>query len=143
MAYEQFICKGLKVNNKDLQRLTEIFDYYDTKLSDDFPSLTNEVLQDCETLIGDYFKDTKRIDIGNYNIQINLLGWIKDTSYFDVNVYDKTGYQESNYKTTVDDKQINSNYNIDSFNTIYNACKKVYDEVKEQYIESIINAFKL
>lgn len=143
MAYEQFICKGLKVNNKDLQRLTEIFDYYDKKLSDDFPSLTNEALQDCETLIGDYFKDTKRIDIGNYNIQINLLGWIKDTSYFDVNVYDKTGYQESNYKTTVNDKQINSNYNIDSFNTIYNACEKVYDEAKEQYIESIINTFKL
>ena len=105
--------------------------------------MTNEVLQDCETLIGDYFKDTKKINIGNYNIQVDLLGWIKDTSYFDVNVYDKTGYQASSYKTTINDKQINSNYNMDSFNTIYNACEKVYDEIKKQDIESIINALKL
>ena len=47
------------------------------------------------------------------------------------------------YKTTINDKRTNSNYNIDSFNTIYNACEKVYDEIKKQDIESIINALKL
>ena len=27
LAYEEFICKGLKLNDKDLERLTKIFNY--------------------------------------------------------------------------------------------------------------------
>ena len=36
LAYEEFISKGLKVNDEDLEKLTEVFDYYDEELSDDY-----------------------------------------------------------------------------------------------------------
>lgn len=141
-AYEEFICKGLKVSDKDLEKLTEVFNYYDEEFSDDYPSLTNEILQDSDRLISDYFKDNNRIVKDDHNIDINLSGRYKDTSYFDVEIKDKTGYPESELKFSVDDKSIKSDYGKDSFNTTYKACDKVYKEIKKMDIKSMLNTFK-
>lgn len=143
LAYEQFICKGLKVSDKDLERLTKIFDYYDNNLSNDYPSLTNEVLQSCDTLINDYFKDTYKIIKDDYKIDTNLTGRYKDTSYYDIEILDKTGYLVNNFKLTISDERTKSNYDKDSFNATYNACKEVNKEMKNKDIESLVNTFKL
>lgn len=141
-AYEKFICKGLKVSDKDLEKLTEIFNYYDDEFSDDYPSLTNEILQDSDRLISNYFKDNNKIIKDDYNIDINLSERYDDTSYFDVRVKDKFGYPESELRFSVDDKNIKSDYGKDSFNTTYKACEKVYKEIKNMDIKSMINTFK-
>ena len=143
LAYEQFISKGLKVSDKDLERLTKIFDYYDKELSDDFPSLTNEVLQNVDTLINNFFNDTKNIIKDEYKITANLSYWNNDTTNFDVEISDKTGYLYSNFKCSIDDKTTNSNYYKDSFNTIYNACEEVNKKINELDIKSILDTFRL
>ena len=85
-AYEEFICKGIKVSDKDLERLTKIFDYYNEEFSDGYPSLTNEVLQNVDILINDYFKDNDPVINDNYKITANLTGRYKNESYFDIEV---------------------------------------------------------
>lgn len=143
LAYEQFTSKGLKISDKDLERLTKIFDYYDKELSDDFPSLTNEVLQNVDTLINNFFNDTKNIIKDEYKITANLSYWNNDTTNFDVEISDKTGYLYSNFKCSIDDKTTNSNYYKDSFNTIYNACEEVNKKINELDIKSILDTFRL
>lgn len=142
-AYEEFICKGLKVSDKDLERLTEIFNYYDEIYSDDYPSLTNEILQDCDKLIGEYFFDTDTIRKDDLNLSINYSGRYYDDSIFNVEAYDKTGYPQGEFKFSISDKTTNSNYGKDSFNTTYNACKEVKNELKKRDIKSILDTFKL
>ena len=142
LAYEEFICKGLKVSNKDLEKLKEIFNYYDEEFSDDYPSLTNEILQDSDKLINDYFKDNYKIIKDDRNIDIDLSGRYDNTAYFDVKVKDKFGYPESELKFSVEDKNIKSDYGKDSFNTTYKACEKVYKEIKKMDIKSMMNTFK-
>ena len=140
-AYEQFICKGLKVKNKDIERLTEIFEYYDEKLSDDYPSLTNEALQETEQLINDYFfSDSLKRD--NHIINIKLDGRFRKDTHFKVNMFDKFGYPEYEFGVAINDNRIKSNYNKDSFNTTYNACKEVYNLMKTSDIKSITDTFK-
>lgn len=140
-AYEQFICKGLKVKNKDLERLTKLFEYYDEKLSDDYPSLTNEALQETEQLINNYFfSDSLKKD--NHYINIESNGRYNNTSNFKVNISDKFGYPECEFRITIKDNQTNSNYDKDSFNTTYNACKEVYNLIKTKDIKSITDTFK-
>lgn len=144
LAYEEFICKGLKVSDKDLERLTKIFDYYDDELSDDYPSLTNEALQHSENLINDYFKDNDPVIKDEFKVSANLIDRYNDETYFDVEVSEKgTGYLYSNFKCTINDKSTNSNYYKDSFNAIYNACEEVNKKMKDLDIKSIINTFKL
>lgn len=142
LTYEEFLCKGLKVSDKDLKRLTEIFNYYDNEFGDDYPSLTNEILQNSDRLISDYFKDSNKIIKDNHNIDINLSGRYENTSYFDVKVKDTFGYPESELKFSVEDKNIKSDYGKDSFNTTYKACEKVYKEIKNMDIKSMMNTFK-
>lgn len=142
-AYEQFICKGLKVKNKDIERLTEIFEYYDDRLSDDYPSLTNEALQESDKLISDYFTDNFKIKNDSHIINFNLSGRYMDTSYFDVEIKDKSGYPICDLKLNIKDSQTNSNYDKDSFNTTYNACKEIYKQMKTKDIKSMIDTFKL
>jgi len=142
LAYEEFLCKGLKVSDKDLKRLTEIFNYYDNTYSDDYPSLTNEILQDSDMLISDYFRDNNKIIKDNHNIDIKLSGRHDNTSYFNVKVKDKFGYPESELKFSVEDKNIKSDYGKNSFNTTYKACEKVYKEIKNMDIKSMTNTFK-
>ncbi len=143
LAYEEFICKGLKVSDKDLQRLTEIFDYYDEELSDDFPSLTNEVLQNVDTLISDFFKDEKEIIKDDYTIKASLSCWENNKTNFDIEVLDKTGYLYGSFRSSIDDKTTNSDFYKDSFNTIYNACEEINKKMKETDIKSILDTFKL
>ena len=143
LAYEEFISKGLKVSDKDIERLTKVFDYYDDKLSNDYPSLTNESLQECDNLICDYFNETDTIIKDGYKININFSGRYKDTSCFDIEVADSTGYLVSNFKSTVNDKNIKSDYGKDSFNTIYNACEEVRKEIIKTDIKNMIDSFKL
>lgn len=141
-AYEEFLCKGLKVSDKDLKRLTEIFNYYDEVYSDDYPSLTNEILQESDKLIGEYFFDTNRIKKDNLNLQINYSGRYYDTSLFNVEAYDSTGYPQGEFRFSVSDKTTKSNSGKDSFNATYNACKEVQNELKKRDIKSMLNTFR-
>lgn len=139
LAYEEFISKGLKTTDKDLDRLEKIFNYYDETCSNDYPSLTNEVLQDCNTLIcnaNDFEKD-------GYKFHFDYLR--KDTSTsFVIEVSDsKTGFLESELRYEVVDNSINSNYGKDSFNTMNKACEKVKLHIQNMNIDEIVKSYKL
>lgn len=141
-AYEQFISKGLKVKNKDLERLTKVFEFYDDRLSDDYPSLTNGALQESEQLINDYFFSNS-IKRDNHIINIESNYRDKNISHFKANINDKFGYPECEFRVAINDNQTNSNYDKDSFNATYNACKEVYNLMEKKDIKSITDTFKL
>lgn len=143
LAYEEFLCKGLKVSSKDLEKLTKAFNYYDEKLSDDYPSLTNEALQDCDNLIVNYFSDNNNIKKDDYKFNMNFADVYKDSTSIDVEVVDKFGRTETELKFNVKDSSTNSNYSKDSFNTIYRACEKIQDQLEKADIKSILNTYKL
>lgn len=140
-AYEQFICKGLKVKNKDIERLTKLFEYYDEKLSDDYPSLTNEALQDSEQLIKNYFFSNS-LKRDNHIINVESAERDRNSTYFKVNICDKFGYPECDFRITISDNQTNSNYDKDSFNATYNTCKELNNLIKKKDIKSITDTFK-
>ena len=144
LAYEEFICKGLKVSDKDLERLTNIFEYYDEELSDDFPSLTNEALQNSDVLICDCLNDTNKLEKDGYEINIHWNGRSDNATSFDVEIVDKkTGVLESDINYNVKDEFINSDYGKDSFNTVYNAWEEVHKQMKKTDIKSITNTYKV
>lgn len=144
LAYEEFISKGLKVNDEDLEKLTEVFDYYDEELSDDYPSLTNEVLQNSDNLICDYLKDNNTIEKDGYKIDINLAGRSENGTSFNVEITDKqTGILEDEINYNVKDKFINSDYGKDSFNTIFNAYKEVQKQIEKTDLKSMLNNYKI
>lgn len=144
LAYEEFICKGLKVSNEDLEKLTEVFDYYDEELSDDYPSLTNEVLQNSDNLICDYLKDNNIIEKDGYKIDINLAGRSENCTSFNVEITDKqTGVLENEINYNVDDNFINSDYGKDSFNTVYKAWKEVQKQIDKTDLKSMLNNYKI
>lgn len=144
LAYEEFISKGLKVNDEDLEKLTEVFDYYDEELSDDYPSLTNEVLQNSDNLICDYLKDNNTIEKDGYKIDINLAGRSENGTFFNVEITDKqTGILEDEINYNVKDKFINSDYGKDSFNTIFNAYKEVQKQIEKTDLKSMLNNYKI
>ena len=144
LAYEEFISKGLKVNDEDLEKLTEVFDYYDEELSDDYPSLTNEVLQNSDNLICDYLKDNNTIEKDGYKIDINLAGRSENGTSFNIEITDKqTGILEDELNYNVKDKFINSDYGKDSFNTIFNAYKEVQKQIEKTDLKSMLNNYKI
>ena len=144
LAYEEFLCKDLKVSDKDLERLTEVFDYYDEELSDDFPSLTNEVLQDCDTLICNCLNENNSIEKDDYKIDINIAGRSDDSTSFNVEVIDKkTGVLENDINYNVKDKFTNSDYGKDSFNTVYNAFEEVHKQIEKTDIKNMLNNYRL
>lgn len=144
LAYEEFISKGLKVNDEDLEKLTEVFDYYDEELSDDYPSLTNEVLQNSDNLICDYLKDNNTIEKDGYKIDINLAGRSENGTSFNIEITDKqTGILEDEINYNVKDKFINSDYGKDSFNTIFNAYKEVQKQIEKTDLKSMLNNYKI
>lgn len=142
-AYEQFLCKGLKVSDKDLERLTEIFNYYDEELSDDFPSLTNDILQNADNLISEYFNDRKTISKDNYKVNANLIGNYDGLTHFEIAILEnKTGCLYNNFGLAVKDKSIKADYGKDSFNAIYNACEEVNKKVQDLDIKLITCSLK-
>lgn len=144
LAYEEFISKGLKVSDKDLEKLTEIFGYYDEELSDDYPSLVNEALQDCDILITNYFSDEKFTDKDGYKINLNYAGNDNSSTSFEVEIVDnKTGILENRLNYNVNDSFTNSDFGKDSFNTIYNACEEVKKQIEKTDIKSILNTYKM
>lgn len=143
LAYEEFLSKGLKVSSKDLERLTKIFNYYDENFSDDYPSLTNESLQHCDNLIVNYFSDNNNIIKDDYKFKMNFADVYSDSTAIDVDVVDKFGRLETTLDYKVKHSSTNSNYDKDSFNTIYNACEKVQDQLKKTDIKSILNTYRL
>ena len=144
LAYEEFISKGLEVNDEDLEKLTEVFDYYDEELSDDYPSLTNEVLQNSDNLICDYLKDNNTIEKDGYKIDINLAGRSENGTSFNVEITDKqTGILEDEINYNVKDKFINSDYGKDSFNTIFKAYKEVQKQIEKTDLKSMLNNYKI
>lgn len=143
LAYEEFLCKGLKVSSKDLEKLTEIFNYYDENFSDDYPSLTNESLQNSENLIVNYFSDNNNIIKDDYKFKMNLADIYNGTTEINVEVVDKFGRRETELNFKVSDSSTKSDYGKDSFNTIYKACEKVQDQLKKTDIKSILNTYRL
>ena len=141
LAYEEFICRDLKVTDKDISKLKEVFNYYDEKLSDDFPSLTNEALQDIDKLICDCFG---RFEKDGYNIKITYDKRNPDKSLtFDVSVIEKdTGNYVDEINYTISDKYINSDYSKDPFNTTIKACQEVKNKIKNANMEEILKSFK-
>lgn len=139
LAYEEFISKGLKVSDEDLTNLTDVFNYYDEEFSDDYPSLTNEVLQNCDELICNYFSDYEK-DGYKFNIQVGSIS--DETTSYEVEVSDKkTGIIENEYR-----KSINNNgndYGYDSFNTIFKTCKEVRNQIENKEIKDLLNNFIL
>lgn len=138
-AYEQFLCKGLKVNNTDLDRLKKVFNYYDENYSDEYPSLTNEALQNCHNLICNYFGDS--IEKDGYRFNIGLGSEYRDVTSFNVEVSDnKNGLVEMNYVCKVNN---DPNYKNDSFNTMYKACEEVKKQIDQKDIKSMLDTFTL
>lgn len=144
LAYEEFISKGLKVNDDDLEKLTEVFDYYDEELSDDYPSLTNVVLQNSDILICNYLNTNNTIEKDGYEIEINLAGRSENGTSFNVEITDKqTGSFEDEINYNIKDKFINSDYGKDSFNTIFKAYKEVQKQIEKTDLKSMLNNYKI
>lgn len=137
LAFEKFICKGEQVNNKDIQRITNLFDYYDEYLSDSFPSLTNEVLQDHESLIIDYFNHNK-IHKEDYSLCIDSIQDFDDKASINVNIVDNTGKTETELIYFV--KKENEK---NDFNSLYDTCEKVQNHLKKEKIDKIIGNYHL
>ena len=130
LAYEQFICKGLKLTDKDTKKLSDVFDFYNQKMSEDFPSLVNEALQNMDTLICNYFSGFEK---DRYKFRISYVGIIeKDTGVF----VDEITY-------TITDKFIGCNYDKDSFNTTFKACQEIRKQTEKNDIEKLLKTFKL
>ncbi len=139
LAYEEFLCKGLKVSNTDLKRLENVFEFYDEKYSNDYPSLTNEVLQNSNTLICKYFSSL--VKDNQYGADINLLRQSNDSSCFDITIFDKhTGIPETYLPFEI--SHGNKRYDIDSFNTTYEVCNDLKEQVDEN-IKLIKNSLKI
>ena len=144
LAYEEFISKGLKVNDEDLEKLTEVFDYYDEEFSDNYPSLTNVVLQNSDILICNYLNTNNTIEKDGYEIEINLAGRSENGTSFNVEITDKqTGSFEDEINYNVKDKFINSDYGKDSFNTIFKAYKEVQKQIEKTDLKSMLNNYKI
>ena len=144
LAYEEFISKGLKVNDEDLEKLTEVFDYYDEEFSDNYPSLTNVVLQNSDILICNYLNTNNTIEKDGYEIEINLAGRSENGTSFNVEITDKqTGSFEDEINYNVKDKFINSDYGKDSFNTIFKAYEEVQKQIEKTDLKSMLNNYKI
>ena len=144
LAYEEFISKGLKVNDEDLEKLTEVFDYYDEGFSDNYPSLTNVVLQNSDILICNYLNTNNTIEKDGYEIEINLAGRSENGTSFNVEITDKqTGSFEDEINYNIKDKFINSDYGKDSFNTIFKAYKEVQKQIEKTDLKSMLNNYKI
>ena len=148
LAYEEFISKGLKVNDEDLEKLTEVFDYYDEEFSDNYPSLTNVVLQNSDILICNYLNNNNTKGYLKYTlseeIEINLAGRSENGTSFNVEITDKqTGSFEDEINYNVKDKFINSDYGKDSFNTIFKAYKEVQKQIEKTDLKSMLNNYKI
>ena len=144
LAYEEFISKGLKVNDEDLEKLTEVFDYYDEEFSDNYPSLTNVVLQNSDILICNYLNTNNTIEKDGYEIEINLAGRSENGTSFNVEITDKqTGSFEDEINYNVKDEFINSDYGKDSFNTIFKAYKEVQKQIEKTDLKSMLNNYKI
>lgn len=140
LAYEEFICKDLKVTDEDLSNLTEVFNYYDKRLSDEFPSLTNEALQNSNDLICNCFG---RFEKDGYNIRITYDKRTSDSTCFDVSIIEKdTGNYVDEIDYTISDKYINCDYYKNPFNTTVKACQEVKNKVKNISMEELLKSFK-
>lgn len=139
LAYEEFICKGNKVTSKDLKKLEKVFKWYDEHWSDDCPSLTNRVLQDCDTLIC----NANEFEKDDYKFTFDYCRNNSSTSFV-VEVRDKkTGIIEDELHYEIKDSSTNSCYGKDSFNTMYNACEKVKNHIQEKNLNEILRSYKI
>ena len=139
LSFENYISYGREVQNGDIKKLTEVYKWYDQNCSDNYPSLTNEVLEYPEIIIcnmeSGFVKD-------GYKIDINFGGrsFTDDSTSFDIDITDnKTGVLNINTQIEIKDSEINSNYDDDSFNTIYKAVKEVKKQIQNNSIEKYIN----
>lgn len=140
LAYEEFICKDLKVTNKDLSNLAKVFNYYDSRLSYDYPSLTNEALQNTNDLICNCFG---RFEKDGYNIKITYGNRNHDSTSLNVGVIEKdTGNYVDEIYYTISDKYINCDYSKNPFNTTIKACQEVKNKVKNINMEELLKSFK-
>lgn len=141
LAYEQFICKDLSLTDKDLKKLSDVFDYYDEKMSDDYPSLLNEALQNIDTLICYYFSDFEK---DMYKFTITYLQRDSEETLFDVRMIEKdTGNFIDEVTYAINDKFIDCNYDEDSFNTTFKACQEIRKQIEKKDIEKLLKSFKL
>lgn len=141
LAYEEYICKNNKVSDKELKDLTDIFNYYDQKYSDSYPSLINEKLQNSQDLI---CENNSNFEKDGYNFKITYDKRTSDGTMFDVSVRNKDSLlflDEFNY--TITDKHIKSNYYDDSFGTTLKACKEVQNQINKTNIEDILKSYKI
>lgn len=141
LAYEEFICKGLKISDSKLKKLSDIFNYYDEHYSDEYPSLTNESLQNINDLICGYYSNFEK---DGYNFKITYEDRTSDGTLLNVSVRENHSLilvDELQY--TVTDKRINCEYDKDPFNTMIRACQEVQKEIKKTNIEDILKSYKL
>lgn len=139
LAYEEFICKGNKITGKDLKKLEKVFKWYDEYCSDDCPSLTNRVLQDCDTLIC----NANEFEKDGYKFTFDYCRNNSSTSFVVEVREKKTGIIEDELHYEVKDSSINSSYGKDSFNTMYNACEKIKSHIQEKDLNEILRSYKI
>lgn len=139
LAYEEFICKGNKVTSKDLKKLEKVFKWYDEHWSDDCPSLTNRVLQDCDTLIC----NANEFEKDGYKFTFDYCRNNSSTSFVVEVREKKTGIIVDELHYEVKDSSTNSCYEKDSFNTMYNACEKIKSHIQEKDLNEILRSYKI
>lgn len=140
LAYEEYLCKDLDVSDEALKRLQDIFDFYDERYSDDYPSLANEVLQSPVNIIFDMFGDFEK---DGYNFDFHLGHLTDDTTSIEVVVSDRnTGYTENELDFDFENKTLDSNNN-DTLNIILKATQEVRKRLEKKPIEKIINSYNL
>ena len=140
LAYEEYLCKGLNVSSEALKNLQDIFDFYDERYSDEYPSLTNEVLQNPINVIfsmyGDFEKD-------GHHFSFQLAHITNDTTSIEVIVSDsKTGYEENVLNFDFDNKTLDSKNN-DNLKTILLATIDIRKRLDKKPIEKILNSYNL
>lgn len=139
LAYEEFICKGNKVTSKDLKKLEKVFKCYVERWSDDYPSLTNKVLQDSDMLIC----NANEFEKDGHKFTFDYCRNDSSTSFVVEVREKKTGIIEDELHYEVKDSSINSCYGKDSFNTMYNACEKIKNHIQEKDLNEILRSYKI
>lgn len=141
LAYEEYISKGIKITDDDLDKLSSVFDYYDKYYSDDYPNLINDPLQNINDLICECYGN---FDKDGYNFKINYEKRELDETTLGVIVresHSRIFITELQYK--VSDKNINSIYDENPFLTTIKACKEVKNKILNTNVEDILKSYKL
>ena len=131
------ICKGQKVDKKDINNLRNVFEYFDIKFGDDYPSLINDGLIDYPKLLENYFKDN--IELEDSEVNMRLFSISDNQLKVNSRVIDKNGFEVNNTFSYIDNIEKESM----CFKNLYNAFDKEKERILKDKSKEINNSIRM